>query len=44
MAFRRGNHLVFQMQLARRVDTVPLVRDYMIDRERSRAAAAGRAA
>jgi cyclopropane-fatty-acyl-phospholipid synthase len=42
-AFRYGNHLVFQMQLARRIDTVPLVRDYIVDWERSRAAA-GRAA
>jgi cyclopropane-fatty-acyl-phospholipid synthase len=34
LAFRRDGHLVFQMQLAKQVDTVPLTRDYMIDRER----------
>ena len=44
MAFRRGNHLVFQMQLARQVDAVPLTRDYIVDWERGRRAAAGRAA
>jgi cyclopropane-fatty-acyl-phospholipid synthase len=44
VAFRRGNHLVFQMQLARRVDTVPLTRDYMLDWERGRDSATGRAA
>jgi cyclopropane-fatty-acyl-phospholipid synthase len=43
-AFRHGNHLVFQMQLARRLDTVPLTRDYIVDWERGRRAAAGRAA
>jgi len=48
LAFRRGGHLVFQMQLAKSVDTVPLTRDYMVDWERqhaeSEASAAGRAA
>jgi cyclopropane-fatty-acyl-phospholipid synthase len=44
IAFRRGNHLVFQMQLARAVDTVPLTRDYMFDWERSRRSAPDRAA
>jgi cyclopropane-fatty-acyl-phospholipid synthase len=47
LAFRRGGHLVFQMQLAKAVDTVPLTRDYMVDWERARSmreAAAGRAA
>jgi cyclopropane-fatty-acyl-phospholipid synthase len=34
IAFRRGGQLVFQMQLARTVDTVPLTRDYMLDWER----------
>jgi cyclopropane-fatty-acyl-phospholipid synthase len=38
IAFRRGGHLVFQMQLARTVDTVPLTRDYMLDWERQSAA------
>lgn len=35
--FRYQNLMVFQMQLARRIDTVPLTRDYMIDWERRRA-------
>ncbi len=44
IAFRRGGHLVFQMQLARAVDTVPLTRDYMQDWEQRRNSAADRAA
>jgi cyclopropane-fatty-acyl-phospholipid synthase len=48
LAFRRDGHLVFQMQLAKAVDTVPLTRDYMVDWERAHSAAArepaGRAA
>ncbi len=48
LAFRRDFSLVFQMQLAKAVDTVPLTRDYMIDWERAHSAAAqkpaGRAA
>ncbi len=46
LAFRRGGHLVFQMQLAKEVDAVPLTRDYMLDWERARSLreAAGRAA
>jgi cyclopropane-fatty-acyl-phospholipid synthase len=48
IAFRRSGHLVFQMQLAKAVDSVPLTRDYMIDWERGDGAAAdeseGRAA
>src|SRR5712691_328484 len=48
LAFRRDFSLVFQMQLAKRVDTVPITRDYMIDWERARRVAAlkpaGRAA
>jgi len=35
MAFRHQGHLVFQMQLAKAVDAVPMTRDYMIDWERS---------
>ena len=35
MAFRRDGHLVFQMQLAKAVDAVPLTRDYMLDWERA---------
>ncbi|MDE2228855.1 MAG: class I SAM-dependent methyltransferase [Alphaproteobacteria bacterium] len=48
IAFRYQGHIVFQMQMARRVDTVPLTRDYMFEWERSHqapaAAEAGRAA
>jgi cyclopropane-fatty-acyl-phospholipid synthase len=44
LAFCRGGHMVFQMQLARQVDAVPLVRDYIVDWERGESAAAGRAA
>ncbi|HEX6143977.1 MAG TPA: class I SAM-dependent methyltransferase, partial [Geminicoccaceae bacterium] len=29
LAFRHGGHMVFQIQLARRQDAVPLTRDYM---------------
>ncbi len=39
-----AGHLVFQMQLAKAVDTVPLTRDYMLDWERARSAVADRAA
>jgi cyclopropane-fatty-acyl-phospholipid synthase len=34
VAFRYMNQMVFQMQIARRQDVVPLTRDYMIDAER----------
>jgi cyclopropane-fatty-acyl-phospholipid synthase len=47
LAFRRDGHLVFQMQLARAVDAVPLTRDYMLNWERAHLPAAdaeGRAA
>jgi cyclopropane-fatty-acyl-phospholipid synthase len=44
IAFRRGNYLVFQMQLARAVDAVPLTRDYMFDVERGQSAAPDQAA
>jgi cyclopropane-fatty-acyl-phospholipid synthase len=46
LAFRRGGHLVFQMQLAKKVDAVPLTRDYLLDWERARSLreSAGRAA
>jgi cyclopropane-fatty-acyl-phospholipid synthase len=48
LAFRRAGHLVFQMQLAKTIDAVPLIRDYMFDWERapaeSEGSAAGRAA
>jgi cyclopropane-fatty-acyl-phospholipid synthase len=45
VAFRHQGHMNFQMQLAKRVDTVPLTRDYITDWERShRAPAAERVA
>jgi len=46
LAFRRDGHLVMQIQMAKAVDTVPIVRDYMVDWERAQTteAAAGRAA
>jgi cyclopropane-fatty-acyl-phospholipid synthase len=34
IAFRYMNQMVFQIQLTRRVDTVPLTRDYAFDAER----------
>jgi cyclopropane-fatty-acyl-phospholipid synthase len=34
LSFRHGDHMVFQLQLAKRVDAAPLSRDYMFDRER----------
>jgi len=36
VAFRHQGHINFQMQLAKRVDTVPLTRDYMYEFERVR--------
>ena len=36
VAFRHQGHINFQMQLAKRVDSVPLTRDYMFERERER--------
>ena len=35
VAFRRLDQMVFQIQLAKRNDTVPLTRDYMLDWERA---------
>ena len=32
-SFRRGENVVFQFQLARKVDALPLTRDYMTERE-----------
>jgi cyclopropane-fatty-acyl-phospholipid synthase len=34
LAFRYGSHMVFQMQLAKRLDSLPLTRDYISDGER----------
>jgi cyclopropane-fatty-acyl-phospholipid synthase len=36
VAFRWQGHMNFQMQIAKRVDSVPLTRDYMFDWERGR--------
>ncbi|MCU4158876.1 cyclopropane-fatty-acyl-phospholipid synthase family protein [Acidiphilium sp. AL] len=35
LAFRVQDHMVFQIQLARKQDAAPLTRDYMIDAERA---------
>ena len=35
MTFRYGNQVVFQIQLARNVNSVPVTRDYMFDSERA---------
>jgi cyclopropane-fatty-acyl-phospholipid synthase len=32
IAFRRQGHMVWQMQMTREVDTVPLTRDYIYER------------
>ena len=42
MGFRHGGLMVFQLQLAKRLDALPLTRDYMVDRERARNARAAR--
>ncbi len=44
LAFRRDFSLVFQMQMAKSVNTVPLTRDYMFDWERAHGPRAQRAA
>jgi len=48
LSFRRQGMLVFQMQMSRAIDAVPLTRDYMFDWERAHSAVpqseAGRAA
>ena len=45
IAFRRQGHMVWQMQMARReVDTVPLTRDYILEREDGAAPQRGGAA
>jgi len=35
LAFRRMGHMNWQLQLARKMDTVPLIRDYMVEAERA---------
>jgi cyclopropane-fatty-acyl-phospholipid synthase len=44
IVFRRQDHMVFQMQLAKAVDAVPLTRDYMFDWEREHSGEAEQAA
>ena len=35
MSFRYARNVVFQLQLAKRIDTLPLTRDYMLEAERA---------
>jgi cyclopropane-fatty-acyl-phospholipid synthase len=35
LSFRYGGQMVFQMQLAKQQEVVPLTRDYMVDGERA---------
>jgi len=44
LEMRKGYSMVFQMQIARHIDTVPIVRDYMVDAERALRDSAGDAA
>src|SRR5246127_3127288 len=44
VSFRHGGCMVFQMQLAKAVDSVPITRDYMLDWEREHSTASDRAA
>jgi cyclopropane-fatty-acyl-phospholipid synthase len=44
VAFRHEGHMVFQIQISRRPDAVPLTRDYMFDWERNQAATGALAA
>jgi len=37
LSFRAGSHMVVQIQLAKHVNAVPIVRDYMVDDERAQA-------
>ncbi|MBV9841469.1 MAG: class I SAM-dependent methyltransferase [Sphingomonadaceae bacterium] len=41
VAFREGGLMVFQLQLAKRIDALPITRDYMAEAERSRSGGAG---
>jgi cyclopropane-fatty-acyl-phospholipid synthase len=40
VTFRHAGHMVFQLQLTRSVNTLPITRDYMLDEERGQAVAA----
>ncbi|MEI9963443.1 MAG: cyclopropane-fatty-acyl-phospholipid synthase family protein [Caulobacteraceae bacterium] len=44
LGFRYGDNMNFQIQLAKRVDVVPMTRDYMVDAEREGPAAVARSA
>jgi cyclopropane-fatty-acyl-phospholipid synthase len=44
MGFRYGGHMNFQLQLTKRVDALPITRDYMADAERALAAEARKVA
>jgi cyclopropane-fatty-acyl-phospholipid synthase len=44
LAFRHRGHMVFQLQLTKRIDAVPLTRDYIADAEARLARPARRAA
>jgi cyclopropane-fatty-acyl-phospholipid synthase len=35
MGFRYGGHMNFQLQMTKRVDALPMTRDYMLDQERT---------
>jgi cyclopropane-fatty-acyl-phospholipid synthase len=35
MAFRHDGQVVYQIQIAKRIDTLPLTRDYMYQKERT---------
>ncbi len=37
LGFRQQNLMVFQLQLTKQLETVPLTRDYMLDWERRQA-------
>ena len=40
MGFRHGGHMVFQLQLAKQIDSVPITRGYIGEGERGFAKAA----
>jgi cyclopropane-fatty-acyl-phospholipid synthase len=42
LSFRYGANMVIQVQLAKRVGAVPIVRDYMVDGERATLGGTGR--
>ena len=44
MSFRHRRHMVFQLQLSKRMDAVPITRDYIGDAERALAAPTSRVA